>query len=71
MRGGDRDARTHGRFMIHGALFGVGMVVISAFLAQATFSIWHQVATGEACLHSARSRCSACWPFLEQGRSRG
>ncbi|EKT4065504.1 TPA: hypothetical protein UMF74_000775 [Stenotrophomonas maltophilia] len=46
VRGGERDARTHGRFVIHGGLFGVGMVVISAFLAQATFSIWHQVATG-------------------------
>lgn len=46
VRGGDRDVRTHGRVMIHGALFGVGTVVIAAFLAQATFSVWHQVATG-------------------------
>ncbi|MGA6147965.1 hypothetical protein [Stenotrophomonas sp. NPDC077461] len=44
VRGGERGARTHGRFVIHGGLFGVGMVVIAAFLAQATFSIWHQVA---------------------------
>lgn len=44
VRGGERGARTHGRFVIHGGLFGVGMVVIAAFLAQATFSVWHQVA---------------------------
>ena len=32
VRGGERDARTHGRFVIHGGLFGVGMVV-TAFMA--------------------------------------
>lgn len=46
VRGGARDARTHGRFVIHGGLFGVGMVVIAAFLAQATFSVWHHATTG-------------------------
>jgi len=72
VRGGDRDARTHGRFMLHGALFGVGMVVISAFLAQATFSIWHQVATGGGlfALGTVAVLCLLAF-FWSKGRSRG
>jgi len=40
VRGGDRDARTHGRVMIHGGLFGVGLVVTAFMAAIGTVSGW-------------------------------
>ena len=40
VRGGERDARTHGRFVIHGGLFGLGLVVIAFMAAIATVSSW-------------------------------
>jgi len=72
VRGGGRDARTHGGFVIHGGLFGVGMVIIAAFLAQATFSVWHQLATGGGLfvLGTVAVLCLLAF-FWGKGRSRG
>jgi len=43
VRGGGRDARTHGRFVIHGGLFGVGLVVTAFMAAIGTVSGWPAV----------------------------
>lgn len=43
VRGGKRDARTHGRFVIHGGLFGVGLVVTAFMAAIGTVSGWPAV----------------------------
>lgn len=40
VRGGERDARTHGRFVIHGGLFGVGVVCMAFMAAIGTVSGW-------------------------------
>jgi len=40
VRGGERDARTHGRVMIHGGLFGVGLMVTAFVAAIGTVSGW-------------------------------
>jgi len=72
VRGGERDARTHGRFVLHGGLFGVGMLVIAAFLGKATFSVWHQVANGGGLfvLATVAVLCLLAF-FWGKGRSRG
>ncbi|WP_285308821.1 hypothetical protein [Stenotrophomonas maltophilia] len=49
VRGGERDARTHGRFVIHGGLFGVGMVVTAFMAAIGTVSGWPVVFLVLAC----------------------
>lgn len=43
VRGGERDARTHGRFVIHGGLFGVGLLVTVFMAAIGTVSGWPAV----------------------------
>ncbi|WP_329888695.1 hypothetical protein [Stenotrophomonas sepilia] len=43
VRGGERDARTHGRVMIHGGLCGVGLVVTAFMAAIGTVSGWPAV----------------------------
>lgn len=40
VRGGERNARTHGRVMIHGGLFGLGLVVTAFMAAIGTVSGW-------------------------------
>jgi hypothetical protein len=43
VRGGERDARTHGRFVIHGRVFGIGAVCVAFMAAIGTASGWPAV----------------------------
>ncbi len=38
VRGGERDARTHGRVVIHGGMFGFGVVCLAFMAAMGTVS---------------------------------
>ncbi len=72
VRGGKRDARTHARVMIHGGLFGMGLVVIAAFVAQGTFSAWHHVTSGGDLLAVGITAVLCVLVFFRgKGRSRG